>query len=58
VLFYWLYKRENLIAAMITGLKRMPRSIEPDLHFASLWWAVPGLLVAGLIVAWIVLGHF
>ncbi|MDB5397903.1 MAG: hypothetical protein JWM91_5409 [Rhodospirillales bacterium] len=58
VLFYWFYKRENLIAAMVTGLKRMPRSIEPDLHFTSLWWAVPGLLVAGLIVAWLALGYF
>lgn len=58
VLFYWIYKRENLIAAMVTGRKRIPPSADNDLHFVKLWWAIPGLLAAGAIVVWIVLGHF
>lgn len=58
MLFYWLYKRENLIIAMITGRKRMKEQpgIEPE--FTSLWWVIPGALAAGLIVAYIALGHF
>lgn len=58
IVFYGIYKRENLIAAMVTGLKRMPRARAPEIHIASLWWVIPGLLAAGLIVAWIVIGHF
>ncbi len=59
ILFYWAYKRENLIGAMFTGFKRMPRDdVHPNLYFARLWWVVPGLLAAGLLVAWVALGHF
>jgi cytochrome b len=59
ILFYWVYKRENLIAAMITGFKRLPEGdAGPDFHFVRLWWAVPGLAAAGLLVAWVVLGRF
>jgi cytochrome b len=59
VLFYWVYKRDNLISAMFTGFKRLPEAeAQPDLHFVRLWWAVPGLLAAGLLVAWVVLARF
>jgi cytochrome b len=59
IMFYWVYKRDNLIPAMITGLKRLPeRDSRPHLHFVRLWWTIPGLLAAGLLVAWIVLGRF
>ena len=59
ILFYWLYKRENLISAMVTGSKRLPAAdSQPALAFTRLWWAVPGLLAAGLLVAWVVLGRF
>jgi cytochrome b len=59
ILFYWIYKQENLISAMITGFKRLPGGhAGPDFHFARLWWAVPGLVAAGLLVAWVVLGRF
>jgi cytochrome b len=59
ILFYWIYKRDNLISAMFTGIKRLPEAdARPDLHFARLWWTVPGLLAAGLLVAWVVLGRF
>jgi cytochrome b len=58
MLFYGLYKRENLTAAMITGLKRLPRPAHPAVRFVPSWRAIPGLIGAGLIVAWLVLGHF
>jgi cytochrome b len=58
VAFYGLYKRENLLAAMITGRKRMPRSQERKLRFVSLWWAIPGLIAAAAMVAFIVYGQF
>jgi cytochrome b len=59
ILFYWAYKRENLISAMVTGFKRLPEAdAGPDFHFVRLWWAVPGLVVAGLLVAWVVLARF
>ena len=59
ILFYWIYKRENLIGAMFSGIKWLPaRAARTDLHFARLWWAIPGLLGAGLLVAGIILGRF
>jgi cytochrome b len=59
VAFYWLFKRENLIAPMITGRRRLPSWASwPELYFAPLWKAVVALLVAGLLVAWVVLGRF
>jgi cytochrome b len=58
ILFYWLYKRENLIPAMITGFRRFRAADNrPVLEFTRLWWAIPGLLAAGLLVAGVVLGR-
>jgi len=58
IAFYALYKRENLVAAMISGKKRMPRAEAPTgLRFPSLWWAAPGLLVAGLLAVLIARGR-
>jgi len=59
ILFYWIYKRDNLIAAMFTGIKHVPAAVVGgDLRFAALWWTIPGLLIAGLLVAWLALGRF
>jgi cytochrome b len=59
VLFYWFYKRENLVAPMITGRRRLPSwALWTELYFAPLWQAAFALLVAGLLVAWVVLGRF
>ena len=59
VLFYWLYKRDNLIVAMITGFKTVRSGEVPSApRFVGLWRAIPGLLAAGLLVAWIVLRRF
>jgi cytochrome b len=52
VLFYWLFKRENLVAPMITGRRRLPSWASwTELYFAPFWLAAAGLLVAGLLVA-------
>jgi cytochrome b len=59
VAFYWIYKRENLIGPMINGRRRLPPGAPwPKLYFAGVWVALPGLLVAGLLVAWLALGRF
>jgi cytochrome b len=59
VLFYLFFKRQNLIAAMIIGTKRVGTGIvPPPLRFVPWWWALPGLAGAGGIVAWIVFGRF
>lgn len=59
IAFYRLYRRENLVSAMVVGTKRVPADIGvPMLRTAPIWWALPGLAVAGAVVAWIVLGHF
>ena len=29
VLYYWIYKRENLVVPMVTGYKRLPRELAP-----------------------------
>ncbi|HTJ63137.1 MAG TPA: cytochrome b/b6 domain-containing protein [Alphaproteobacteria bacterium] len=59
VLFYLVFKRQNLTAAMIVGTKRVGAEIvPPPLRFAPLWLALPGLAGAAGIVAWIVFGRF
>jgi cytochrome b len=59
VAFYRIYKRENLIGPMINGRRRLPAGAPwPELYFAGFWVALPGLLVAGLLVAWLALGRF
>jgi cytochrome b len=58
IAFYGVYKRENLIGAMLSGFKRFPRRDAPaELRFPSLWWAAPGLLVAALVAALVARGH-
>ncbi len=53
VLFYWLVKRENLIAPMIHGCKTLPADRPaaqgPGLWRAALILALSGLAVAGLV---------
>jgi cytochrome b len=59
VAFYLLYRRENLISAMIVGTKRIATDAAmPNLRFVPIWWALPGLAVAAAIIAWIAFGHF
>jgi cytochrome b len=59
VLFYWMYKNDNLIIPMITGSKHIGGAgVPPAPRFVRLWRAIPGLLAAGLLVAWVVLRRF
>jgi cytochrome b len=59
VLFYRLFKRENLVGPMITGWRRLPSWVSrTELYFAPFWLAAVGLLVAGLLVACMVMARF
>lgn len=49
VLFYLLYKRQNLITPMFTGDKRLPPEASPPLQFASMGKALAGIVVAVVI---------
>jgi hypothetical protein len=53
------HRRENLIAAMLSGFKRTTtRTPDSGLRFRSLWWSIPGVVIAALIVAAIVFGRY
>lgn len=51
MVFYLIYKRDNLVAAMIGGFKRLPSENAPELRFVGGWRAVLGFVLAVLIVA-------
>jgi|SRR5581483_8617286 len=53
ILHYWLYKRDNLVRPMVTGVKRLPSGTPPP-NFPTFWRAVLGLLGAALLVAAVV----
>lgn len=56
ILFYAVYRRENLVAAMLGGRKRLPPGAADGLRFAPLWKAALGLAGAVLLVVAIVRG--
>ncbi len=51
ILHYWLYKRENLVAPMLTGLKRLPPEMAFKPSMGTFWRALIGLVVVALVVA-------
>ena len=53
VAFYWIFKRDNLIRPMITGLKGWSHGPLPQIEFASRWHAVLGIALAVLLVWYI-----
>jgi cytochrome b len=53
VLFYWVFKRDNLIRPMITGLKGWHHGSLPQVEFASPWHALLGIALAALLVWYI-----
>lgn len=54
ILHYGFYKRENLVAAMLTGIKRLPPESAPPAPSRIFWRAVIGLAAAALLVTAIV----
>lgn len=56
VLFYLAYKRDNLVAAMVGGYRRLPPGAADALRFAALWKAALALGLAAALVAALVLG--
>jgi cytochrome b len=59
VIFYFAYKRQNLIAAMVRGSKRWPATAPPPSPpFAPIWRALIGIAIAASLTAWIVRGSF
>lgn len=53
VLYHWRVKKENLVGAMFTGVKRLPAELAQEsaaLRFASPWRALALLVVAALLV--------
>ncbi len=56
IAFYLLYKRENLVAAMVTGYRRWSANGDPPAQprFASLWRAFLGFAASIVLTLWIV----
>jgi cytochrome b len=50
VVFYWIFKRDNLIRPMITGSKSWRHGALPHIEFASAWRALLGIAVAAVLV--------
>lgn len=50
ILHYAFYKRENLTAAMLTGVKRLPPGTAPAVRVVRLWRAIIGLAAVALVV--------
>lgn len=50
VLFYLLYKRENLIASMLHGRRTYPAEVAPRVTFVSVARLIVGVVLAALVV--------
>jgi len=50
VVFYWIFKRDNLIRPMITGSKGWRHGALPHIEFASAWRALLGIALAVVLV--------
>jgi cytochrome b len=50
VVFYWIFKRDNLIRPMITGSKGWRHEALPHIEFASAWRALLGIALAVVLV--------
>jgi cytochrome b len=53
VLFYWIYKRDNLIEAMLRGDRRAPEGWEAEASFVPMWRTAPGILLALACLFWL-----
>ena len=56
VLYHWLVKKEDLIGAMFTGVRRLPEDVAQKMsaaHFESVWRAL-GLIAAASVLVWLI----
>jgi hypothetical protein len=61
VLFYFLYKRQNLIRPMISGkrqVKRQGEAREPEMKIVPLWRFVIGAVIVSAIVYAVYIGFY
>ncbi|MGH8444523.1 MAG: cytochrome b/b6 domain-containing protein [Solimonas sp.] len=56
IVFYLVWHRQNLVGAMLGGVRRLPAGAAAGLRFAGPWRALAGLLGAVLLVLAIVYG--
>jgi cytochrome b len=56
VLYYWAYKRDNLILPMLTGIKHLPTGMPPPISIAIFWRAVLGLTAIVLVLVTVLSG--
>jgi len=50
ILYYALWKKQDLVAPMVTGYRRLSREAAAGIRLVASWRALPGLLVATAIV--------
>ncbi len=50
ILYYWLYKGDNLILAMLSGVKRLPPGTPAPIPVPIFWRALVGLAAVALVV--------
>jgi cytochrome b len=50
ILFYALWKKQDLVLPMVTGYRRLSREAAAGIRLVATWRALPGLLVATAIV--------
>lgn len=50
VVFYWIFKRDDLLRPMITGTKDWRHGAPPRIEFASAWRALLGIALAAVLV--------
>jgi cytochrome b len=58
IAFYLVYKRENLVSAMLVGAKLIPQAAAQSLKFFSIWRALLCLAIALVVVKVIISVHF
>ncbi len=55
ILYYAFWKKQDLVAPMVTGYRRLSREAAAGIRLAATWRALPGLLVAVAIVVGVAL---
>ena len=52
--FYYIYKKDNLISPMITGVRQIPRNISSNLPvIAPIWKGIATIVISAAVMLWI-----